>query len=146
MTDLLNDRIQAAMNILADNFVFRKLGLCYDLRSASDDFPGKTLPTAKEISQQKPDARGTFTGMAEIGANVFDRINAEWNDFGAIPDYLIADEQTGRVAAVCTYVGTYKATGKAQHVRVVHLWTVKDGQIVAFEQFCDTAEQLKSMN
>lgn len=117
--------------------------------SAAGDISGMVKDFAPDIVWKEADGgpyAGTFTGMAEIAANVFERINAEWNDFGAIPDYLIADEQTGRVAAVCTYVGTYKATGKAQHVRVVHLWTVRDGQIVAFEQFCDTAGQFKSMS
>ena len=89
---------------------------------------------------------GTFHGMAEVVPNIFERINAEWDGFGAVPDYLIADESTGKVAAVCHYVGTFKATGKPQHVRVVHLWTVRDGKVVEFEQVVDSAEQNKSMS
>ena len=89
---------------------------------------------------------GTFHGMAEVVPNIFERINAEWDGFGAVPEYLIADESTGKVAAVCHYVGTFKATGKPQHVRVVHLWTVRDGKVVEFEQVVDSAEQNKSMS
>lgn len=89
---------------------------------------------------------GTFKGIDQVIKNVFERINAEWDDFGAVPDVLVADEAKGKVAALCTYVGTNKATGKPQNVRVVHIWTVVDGKIVAFEQVCDSVEQLKVMS
>lgn len=69
MSDLLNPRVQAAMNVLADAFVFRKLGICYDLRAGDGDFPSKLLPTAKEVTQSKPDARGRRTGMSEAALN-----------------------------------------------------------------------------
>lgn len=84
---------------------------------------------------------GEFRGMAEVVPNIFERINAEWDGFGAVPEYLIADEASGKVAAVCNYIGTFKANGKSQNVRVVHLWTVRDGKVVAFEQVCDTGAQ-----
>jgi ketosteroid isomerase-like protein len=87
---------------------------------------------------------GTFTGMDEIAPAIFARINSEWDGFGAIPEMFLADEATGRVAAICNYVGTHKASGRSQeNVRVVHLWTVRDGKIIAFEQICDTAQQNK---
>ncbi len=69
MSNLLNPRVQTAMNVLADGFVFRKLGICYDLRAGDGDFPSKLLPAAKEITQGKPDARGSYTGMAETALN-----------------------------------------------------------------------------
>lgn len=115
---------------------------------AEGDVEGMFKDFAPNITWKESDGSkyaGTFTGMEEIGANVFGPINAEWENFGAIPEVIIADEATGRVAAVCNYVGTFRDTGKPQNVRVVHVWTVVDGKIVAFEQVCDTAEQAKSM-
>lgn len=112
---------------------------------ANGDIPGMFTDFAEDITWKESAGgayAGNFTGMAEVVPNIFERINADWEGFGAVPEYLIADESTGRVAAVCNYVGTNKATGKAQdNVRVVHLWTVKDGKVVAFEQVCDTAQQ-----
>jgi preprotein translocase subunit SecA len=70
-----------------------------------------------------------------VGANIFGRITEEWEGFGAVTDYLVAHEATGKVAAVCTYVGTFRATGKPRNVRVVHLWTVKDGKVVIIDEF-----------
>jgi len=116
---------------------------------ASGDIEAMFKDFAPDITWKESDGSryaGSYTGMEEIGANVFGPINAEWENFGAIPDAIIADEKTGRVAALCTYVGTFRTTGKPQNVRVVHVWTIKDDKIVAFEQVCDTAEQAKSMS
>jgi len=89
---------------------------------------------------------GTFVGLPAVFENIFGRIDAEWEGFGAIPSSIIADETTGTVAVVANYVGTYKATGKPQNVRVVHIWTVVDGSIIAFEQIVDSALQNLSMS
>lgn len=114
---------------------------------AKGDFPGMIQDFADNISWTESaggSLAGSFSGLSEVITGVFEKIGSEWDGFGALPEYLIADESTGRVAAVCNYVGTNKKTGKAQeNVRVVHLWTVKDGKIVAFEQVCDTAQQAK---
>jgi ketosteroid isomerase-like protein len=116
---------------------------------AAGDIPGMLKDFAPDIIWKESDGgayAGTFRGLGEIVPNIFERINSEWDGFGAVPEHIIADETTGMVAAVCTYVGTFKATGKPQNVRVLHLWTVRDGQIVTFEQIVDSAEQNKSMS
>lgn len=116
---------------------------------AAGDIPGMFKDFADDIVWVESAGgayAGSFKGMAEVVPNIFERINAEWDGFGAVPDYLIADEATGKVAAVCTYIGTNKKTGKTQNPRVVHLWTVQDGKVVAFEQVCDTAQQNKAMS
>ena len=117
---------------------------------AAGDVPGMFKDFSEDITWKESaggSLAGSFNGLAEVIPGIFEKINAEWEGFGAVPEYLIADETTGRVAAICNYVGTNKATGKAQQdVRVVHLWTVSEGKIVAFEQVCDTAQQNKFMN
>ncbi|HBF46615.1 MAG TPA: ketosteroid isomerase, partial [Shewanella frigidimarina] len=37
-----------------------------------------------------------------------------------------------------TYSGTNKATGRYFKARVAHLWTLKDGKVISFEQFVDS--------
>lgn len=66
---LINDLIRPALDSLSDTLVFRKLGICYDYRSLPDDFPSRCLPGAKETSAQKPDPRGSRTGMARCALN-----------------------------------------------------------------------------
>ena len=114
---------------------------------AEGNIPGMFQDFAPDIVWKESEGgiyAGTFTGLAQIAPAIFDRINSEWDAFGAVPELFLADEETGRVAAICNYVGTHKVSGKAQEdVRVVHLWTVKNDKIVAFEQICDTAQQNK---
>ena len=43
-----------------------------------------------------------------------------------------------RAVGVGTYSGVFKATGTAMTARVTHVFRVRDGQIVEFEQFTDT--------
>jgi ketosteroid isomerase-like protein len=88
---------------------------------------------------------GTYRGVDEVVANVFARIGSEWEDFRVDVDTFVDGGET--IAVVNTYGGTYKATGKPMSARAVHVWRVRDGRAVGFEQFVDTlkvAEALES--
>jgi ketosteroid isomerase-like protein len=47
------------------------------------------------------------------------------------------------VAVVVRYTGTGKGTGKALDLQVVHIWDVRNGKVVRFRQFADTAKFLE---
>jgi uncharacterized protein len=79
---------------------------------------------------------GTYLGADEVRAGVFERIGAEWSDYRADPEELVADGE--HVVAFGTYSGTFTATGRSMRARFVHHWTVRDGKVVRFEQFTDT--------
>ena len=117
---------------------------------AAGDFPGMVQDFAEDISWKESAGRslaGSFVGKQNVISGIFEKIGSEWDGFGAVPEFLVADEETGKVVAVCNYIGTNKSTGKTQeNVRVVHVWTVRDGKVVAFEQICDTAQQNKFMS
>jgi hypothetical protein len=38
------------------------------------------------------------------------------------------------------YTGSYKATGKSADAQFCHVFKVKDGKVVSFQQFVDTAQ------
>ena len=79
---------------------------------------------------------GTYIGFEEISKNVFSRLATEWIDYKiAIEDYIVSDDH---VVAYGTYSGAYKATGKFFKARVAHLWKVKNGKIISFEQIVDS--------
>ncbi|MFT0701818.1 nuclear transport factor 2 family protein, partial [Citrobacter meridianamericanus] len=40
------------------------------------------------------------------------------------------------VVAVGRYAATHRRSGKSFEARVAHVWTVEDGRIRRFEQFC----------
>lgn len=79
---------------------------------------------------------GTYIGFEEIVRNVFSKLASEWIDYKFVPeDYMALGDQ---VVAYGTYHGTYKSTNKSFQARVAHLWKLKEGKIVSFEQFVDS--------
>ena len=80
---------------------------------------------------------GTYHGLAEIAANVFQPIGRDVEGFTAVPDEIlpVGDDQA---IALGTYRGTTPAGPLA--ARFAHLATVADGKISRFEQFTDTHE------
>lgn len=78
---------------------------------------------------------GTYIGFENI-AKVFKQLETEWQDYRfSVEDYVASGD---KVMAYGTYSGTYRATGKAFQARVTHLWTLKNQQIIGFEQFVDS--------
>lgn len=75
--------------------------------------------------------------------NVFHRLATEWIGYKFTPDGYIADGD--KVAAYGTYTGINKITNKSFEARVVHLWKLKAGKIVSFEQFVDSQPVNDSM-
>ncbi len=79
---------------------------------------------------------GTYIGLDSVTKNVFSRLGSEWIDYKFTPeDYVTSDN---KVVAFGTYTGTYKTTDKSFTARVAHVWKLKDGKIVTFEQFVDS--------
>jgi ketosteroid isomerase-like protein len=79
---------------------------------------------------------GVFVGADGVGANVFANFEKEWNGFHPEPDQFIESRDTVVVSGV--YKGVYKATGKPVVARFAHIYTLKNGKIIKFEQFTDT--------
>jgi uncharacterized protein len=79
---------------------------------------------------------GTYIGMEEITRNVFNRLASEWIDYKFTPEDYVANGDN--VVAYGTYSGVFKNTGKAMKARVAHVWKLKNGKIVSFEQFVDS--------
>jgi ketosteroid isomerase-like protein len=79
---------------------------------------------------------GVYVGPEAVRDNIFVRIGTEWEGFGLAVDDVLQDGETA--VGVGTYSGTHKQTGRSFEARVVHVFRVRDGKIVAFEQFTDT--------
>ena len=79
---------------------------------------------------------GTYIGLESVTKNVFSRLGSEWVEYKFTPeDYVASDD---KVVAFGTYTGTYKITGKLFKARVAHVWKLKEGRIINFEQFVDS--------
>ncbi len=79
---------------------------------------------------------GTYIGLDNVIKNVFSRLGSEWIDYKFTPEDYVASDN--KVVAYGTYLGTYKLTGKVFSARVAHLWKLRDGKIISFEQFVDS--------
>lgn len=85
---------------------------------------------------------GTYTGFEEIAKHVFQRLSSEWIDYKFVVEDYVADKD--KVVAYGTYSGTYKLTNKTFKARVAHLWKLKGGKIISFEQFVDSVPVVKA--
>lgn len=79
---------------------------------------------------------GVYTGPEEVVENVFKRLEKDWDGYTFKLERLI--DAGDSVVGVGTYYATYKETGKSMEARVTHVWDLKEGKVVRFEQFTDT--------
>jgi hypothetical protein len=106
---------------------------------AGGDLEGALALLAPDCAWKEMDGfpyRGTYYGPDGVRAGVFARLGADWDGFRLEIDEIVDGGDV--LAGVGTYSGTYRATGRPMEARVVHVWRVRDGKVVAFEQFTDT--------
>ena len=82
--------------------------------------------------------RNPYRGPDAVLSGVFARIGAEWNGFAAVPEELL--DAGDAVVALGRYRGTHKATGRSMNAQMVHVWRVKDGKAISFQQYADTLQ------
>jgi ketosteroid isomerase-like protein len=88
---------------------------------------------------------GTYRGLQEVRAAIFDPLDRDWwAEFSAVPDEIL-DAGDGNVVVLGRYRGVAKETGKPLDVPFVHVWTLCDGQAVRFRQFLDTAGWVEAL-
>jgi len=111
------------------------------------DLAGMLAPFADDIIWTEAAGfplAGTYIGPAAVAENVFGALQRDWEGYAVAIDELIDAGDT--IVGLGTYSGTYKATGKSFQARVAHIWRVKDGRAIRFEQITDTAEILPAMS
>jgi ketosteroid isomerase-like protein len=79
-----------------------------------------------------------WRGHRESAEHVFDPINHDWDDYVTEVDEII--DAGDRIIVTARYKGTYRATGRPLDAQVCVIYTVRDGKIVRFQQFTDTAQ------
>jgi uncharacterized protein len=80
--------------------------------------------------------RSPYHGPESVVAGVFARCIGEWNGFAVDMNDLI--DGGDRVVALGRYRGEHKGTGRHMNPQAVHVWTLRDGKVIAFQQFIDT--------
>ena len=78
-----------------------------------------------------------YHGIDTIRAGVFERIAAGFAKLEVVPDELFAGDG-GRVVVLGHYHGQFRGSEDAFKTQVAHIWTVRDGKAVKFQQYLDT--------
>lgn len=78
-----------------------------------------------------------YTGPDAVLNGVFARIGAEYEYF-KLEDIKLHEMSNNQVLATLRYDAKVKKNGTTYNAQVGHLWTLKDGKVVAFQQFLDT--------
>jgi len=77
-----------------------------------------------------------YIGPDAVMGGVIGRTIEEWNNFTATPEDMIAEGD--RVVVLGRYGGVHTDTGETINAQMVHVWTVRDGQAIQFQQYVDT--------
>ncbi len=82
--------------------------------------------------------KSPYIGVDSVLTGLFARLGGEWDGFSAVPHEIVDGGET--VVALGRYGGVYKATGIKIDAQFVHVFKFKDGKIVHFQQYADTAQ------
>lgn len=84
-----------------------------------------------------------YIGPEAVVEGVFARLGTDWDGWTLdIDEYLDAGDTavvTGR------YRATHKQTGNEIDAQFAHVWKVRDGKAVSFQQYVDTAQVQQAM-
>ena len=82
--------------------------------------------------------KNPYIGLDAVLSGVFGRLGPDWDGFSAKPEEFVDGGDT--VVVFGRYSGIYKATGAKVHAQFVHVMRFKNGKVVGFQQYTDTAQ------
>lgn len=86
--------------------------------------------------------RNPYIGGQAVAEGVIGRLAAEVDGFTVSPGRFIDGGDT--VVVEGRYTGTWRATGSKVDAQFAHVWDVRDGRILRFQQYTDTAQWMKA--
>jgi ketosteroid isomerase-like protein len=87
--------------------------------------------------------RNPYVGPDAVLQGVFMRLATEWDGFRVNLEEVHG--AGGVVVATGRYDGAFKKTGTRVHLQFAHLWKVRDGKIVSFQQYTDTLQAARAV-
>ncbi|HZJ35072.1 MAG TPA: nuclear transport factor 2 family protein [Gillisia sp.] len=85
-----------------------------------------------------------YIGPEAVLNGVFARIGADHEYFN-LTDIVLHEMSNDQVLATLRYKGKLKENGAVFDAQVAHLWTLKDGKVIAFQQYTDTKQLADSV-
>ena len=79
-----------------------------------------------------------YLGPQAVAEGVFQRLVSDVESFTVVPEHFV--EGADAVVVEGRYRGTIKATGTAVDVQFAHVWQLRGGKVVRFQQYTDTRQ------
>ena len=83
--------------------------------------------------------KNPYRGPHAVLMGVFGRLVSEWDGFAAKPDEVL-DAGDDAVVACGHYTAKHKKTRREVRAQFAHVFKFKDGKVVRFQQYTDTAQ------
>jgi ketosteroid isomerase-like protein len=87
--------------------------------------------------------KNPYVGPQAILEGVFMRLGGEWDGFSVALEEVLDAGDT--VVALGRYGGAYKKTGTSIHAQFAHVWRLRGGKIVKFQQYTDTLQAARAI-
>ncbi len=82
-------------------------------------------------------------GLKQLLMKVFAKFRVDWDAWQAnVHEWLDAGDT---IIALGEYRGTYKITGRSMRAAFAHVYRLKNGHIVRFQQYTDTLKVAEAM-
>ena len=112
-------------------------------RGDVEEVLGSMAPDIQWLEAEgNPLAKGNpYDSPARVGAEVFGYLVSLFDDFAAVPESYVAEND--QVVVFGRYLGVHQHSGDRLSAAFVHHWTVQHGQVVRFQQYTDTAQWVR---
>ncbi len=82
--------------------------------------------------------KNPYRGPQSVLEGVFMRLGMEWDGFAVAPEEVLDAGDT--VVGRGYYMGKYRQTGREVRAQFAHVFKFRDGKVVKFQQYTDTAQ------
>ena len=83
--------------------------------------------------------RSPYHGIAEVRSGIFERLTAGFEKLAVAVDEIFACEG-GKVVVLGYYHGQFRGRAEEFRAQVAHIWTIREGRFVKFQQYLDTLQ------
>jgi ketosteroid isomerase-like protein len=87
--------------------------------------------------------KNPYVGPNAVLEGVFARLGGEWDGFKVNVEEVLDAGDT--VVTLGRYGGAYKKTGSRINAQFAHVWRLRGGKIVHFQQYTDTLQTAKAV-
>lgn len=117
---------------------------------STGDMPTVLASMDKEVVWMEAEGNALAEGNPYIGPQavlegVFARLGAD-HEYFKLEDIELHEMSGNKVLATLRYDAKVKETGKTYNAQAAHLWTLKDGKVIGFQQYVDTKKLNEVMN